>query len=243
MPRFLAQFLLAAVLVLPASPGNAQEVMLDVPNVMQETPVWCWAAVSEQIITWSQGPGRSPPQCALVAMANGAPPTTCCNPNPSCIRTGSMQQIQALLGTFGGRASALAPPTDPMTLFRTLAAGSPVILHVRSGQSSSHVVVLRGMRIVTGPMGPRALLLVNDPMAHYPSAVPFEQLVGVWLEALVVAGRPEAAMMMPGPMSGPMVSGPIVSGPMMPGPMMPGRMMPGPMMPGPTTPTAPFRLW
>ena len=165
-------------------------VDLGIQNIPQQTQVWCWAAVAQQIIAAIQGPQGTPPQCALVAQAYGAPPGVCCAGygNPACVRTGSMTQVQALIRAFGGRPSQLAPPTDPMTLYRTIASRRAVILHVRSGISSTHVVVLRGMAFVpNGFGGVEAVLYVNDPMAFYTQPVPFTTLIPIWIEALVVS--------------------------------------------------------
>jgi hypothetical protein len=99
-----------------------------------------------------------------------------------------MPQVQALIQAFGGRPSQLAPPTDPMTLYRTLASRRAVILHVRSGISNTHVVVLRGMAFVpNGFGGVEAVLYINDPMSYYTQPVPYASLIPIWLEALVVA--------------------------------------------------------
>ena len=53
-----------------AQPGLPPPVDIPIQNLSQQTPVWCWAAVAEQIITWRRG--GSPPQCVLVAAAFGA---------------------------------------------------------------------------------------------------------------------------------------------------------------------------
>ena len=104
-----------------------------------------------------------------------------------CVRTGSMQQIQYLIGQFGGRFSALAPPTDPMTLYQTLSSGRAIILHVGSGQMSSHVVVLTGMSFVpNGFGGVEPVLHINDPLSYFNQPVPYSALVSIWIEALVV---------------------------------------------------------
>ncbi|HXO22309.1 MAG TPA: papain-like cysteine protease family protein [Thermoanaerobaculia bacterium] len=161
---------------------------VDIPiqNIPQETPEWCWAAVAQQIILASVGLQQTPPQCALVAMANNAPPEVCCSGNPACVRTGSVQQIQFLIGRFGRHASSLAPPTDPFTLYNTLAANRPVILQVMSGPGTTHVVVLRGMSFVPTPQGPMPVLYINDPMAIYTQPVPYFNLLRIWVNAIVV---------------------------------------------------------
>jgi hypothetical protein len=160
---------------------------LGIPNISQETPVWCWAAVAQQIINAKVGPNRTPPQCALVALANGAAPAFCCGGyNPMCVRTGSLSQIAALIRNFGGQLSSYAAPTDPISLYRTLSSGRPVILHVRSSFSSTHVVVLRGMSFTPTPFGVQAILHINDPLAYFTQPVAFSQLAAIWIDALVV---------------------------------------------------------
>ena len=97
-----------------------------------------------------------------------------------------MQQIQDLIAQFGGRPTSLAQPTDPMTLYGALAQGRPVILALRSGQGSGHVVVVRGMSFVQTDNGVEPVLHVNDPMAFYTQPVAFRDIVAVWSEAIVV---------------------------------------------------------
>ena len=164
---------------------------VDIPirNIPQQTPLWCWAAVAQQIIEASRGSEQTPPQCALVAMANNALPQVCCAGfgNPQCIRPGSLHQIQALIAHFGGRYSRVVPPANPMVLYRTLASRQPIILQIRTGIISAHVVVLRGMTFVRTPLGIIPMLHINDPLAHFTQPVPFHQLMGIWMRAIVVS--------------------------------------------------------
>lgn len=189
----LRSFIAAALAVpglalsLPAAAQVPRPVDIPVPNLPQETAVWCWAAVAQQIILASRGPAETPPQCALVALANGAPPGACCSfPNPSCVRTGSIPQVQGLIARFGGRYSSVAPPTDPMTLYGALRRGEVVILEVATGMGSSHVVLVRGMSFMPTPFGVEPVLHVNDPMAYFTQPVPFSRIVGLWMRAIVV---------------------------------------------------------
>ncbi len=162
-------------------------VDLPIQALPQEGPLWCWAAVSQQIILASRGPRGTPPQCALVALANGAPPEVCCSgPNPQCQRTGALPQIQGLIARYGGRASAYAPPTDPLTLYRTLAGGRAVIIAVAVGGGTGHVIVARGMSFEATPFGWEPMVHVNDPMSAVSQAVPFQRIAGAWREALIV---------------------------------------------------------
>ncbi|MBT9447595.1 MAG: hypothetical protein IV086_18010 [Hyphomonadaceae bacterium] len=171
------------------APGQAIPPPVDLPieNLRQETEVWCWAAVSQQIIAASRGQQSTPAQCALVAMANGVEPGVCCNGyNQQCVRTGSLEQIQALIAQFGGRYSGFAEPTDPMTLYRTLAGGHAVILALQTGPQMNHVVVLRGMSFVQTQGGVEPVLHINDPMQVYTQPVPYRQLVQAWRKAIVI---------------------------------------------------------
>jgi hypothetical protein len=178
----------AAAAVLPR-PVRAQgaatcgAIDLGVPPVAQQTGVWCWAAVAEQIIRWKRG--HSPPQCALVALAYGQVVAPCCGGLPQCQVTGSLQQIQYLISQFGGGSTTLAPPTTPDVLHATLAVRRPIIMAVRASPYSQHMVVIRGMRC--GPGGPE--LLINDPMGWAPltQPVPFAALLPHWQAAIVVS--------------------------------------------------------
>ena len=168
-------------------PYGLAPVDLPIENISQETNVWCWAAVSQQIIAASRGREQTPQQCALVATANGAPAETCCvQQNPQCVVTGSLQQIQGLIQHYGGRSSNYAEPTDPMTLYRTLKQGHAVVIGLQTDPSSGHVVVARGMSFQETPEGVVAMVHINDPMAQFTQPVPFQQIAGLWRQAIIV---------------------------------------------------------
>lgn len=186
----LRKLFLATTFLLNISHAQAQllpPVDIPIANIPQQTQVWCWVAVAQQIIMASRGQANTPPQCALVAAANGAHPAACCNGyNPACVTTGSISQIQGLIHYFGGRTSNYAPPTDPMTLYQTLANRRAVIVQLRTGQSSAHVVVVRGMSFIQTLQGFQPVLHVNDPMAIFTQPVPFSQIAPIWMSAIVV---------------------------------------------------------
>lgn len=190
MKLHLLSAILFAGLVLRATLTGAQvppPVDLPIQNIPQQEAVWCWAAVAQQIIAASRGPASTPPQCALVAIANGAAPQVCCSMrNPMCMRTGSIQQIQGLIAEFGGRSSSVAPPADPMVLYNTLASGRPILIQVRTSVVTAHVVVLRGMSFVRTPYGIEPVLHINDPLSYFTRPVPFSRIMGIWTSAIVV---------------------------------------------------------
>lgn len=187
MKRLLAIFALMFVFG-SAAAQLPPPIDLGIINLPQNGPVWCWAAVARQIIAWKrQNLSAAPEQCALVAMANGAPPPVCCaGVNPACNITGSIPQIQGLIANFGASYSSVAPPANPMVLYNTLASGRPIILQIATGPGMAHVVVLQGMQWYQTPMGPRAMLHINDPMNIYPAPVPFENIAPIWMSAIVV---------------------------------------------------------
>lgn len=178
---------LAGTLMPPAARSQLPPpVDLGIQNILQETDVWCWAAVAQQIIVAVRGPGGTPPQCALVAMASNLHPAVCCQNYAACRRTGQLHEIQNLILAFGGRYSSLAQPADPMTLYQTLAMRRAVIMAVQSSPYSGHVVVIRGMAWVPTPMGVQPVLYINDPMSYFTQPVPFASIAQYWQSAIVV---------------------------------------------------------
>jgi len=168
-------------------PDGLSVVDLPIENISQETQVWCWAAVAQQLIAASRGMEQTPQQCALVATANNAPADYCCaQQNAQCVTTGSLAQVQGLVQQFGGRTSAYAEPTDAMTLYRTLQQGHAVVIGIDAGQGMGHVVVARGMSFQRTPQGTIAMVHINDPMARFTQPVPFSQIARVWRSAIII---------------------------------------------------------
>ena len=98
-----------------------------------------------------------------------------------------LDQIRTLIQQFGGRPSNIAEPTDPMTLYRTLAGGHPVIIAIQApGSQAGHVIVVRGMTFMQTQNGIEPVLHINDPMAIYTQPVPFRQLAQMWKAAIIV---------------------------------------------------------
>lgn len=190
--RLKSLFLITLVILIgglqipSVSLGCPPPVDLGIQNIPQQTEVWCWAAVSQQIIAALRGSANTPQQCELVAVANNTPPQLCCNMPQQCMVTGNLQQIQNLILNYGGHFSTIAPPADPMTLYNTLSGGRAIIMAVQSSPHSGHVVVIRGLEWVMTPFGSQAVLLINDPMGFFTQRVPFANLVPYWLAAIVV---------------------------------------------------------
>lgn len=187
MKKLFALLTLVIVVFVCSVPVEAAEeegptVSLDIRNRLQETPVWCWVAVAQQLIAYSAG--RAPAQCALVASADLVHPAMCCSGyNPNCVHTGSMEQLRFLLLAYGSNASdVIMAPRDPRVLHNHLLNNHPMVLQIRSGVTSTHVVVLRGIRLTQND----AILYLNDPMFIYTQAVPYSRLYPIIVNALVV---------------------------------------------------------
>lgn len=169
-------------------PQSAYPPPVDLPiqNIPQQTQVWCWAAVAQQIILASRGQSGTPAQCELVARAFGKHPASCCGDVRRCSVTGQLPQIQGLIAEFGGRHSSIEAPTDPMTVYRTLQSGKAIIMAVKASPFAGHVVVLRGMAWMPTPWGVQPVLFINDPMAYYTQPLPFADVARIWESAIVV---------------------------------------------------------
>lgn len=168
---------------------NAQvppPIDLGIQNIPQQTEVWCWAAVAQQIIYHVNGSANTPSQCQLVAAAFNAAPQYCCQAPTPCMTAGSLQQIQALIAYFGGHWSSLSLPANPMTVYQTLTSGKAIIMAVQSSPYSGHVVVIRGMAWIPTLMGTQPVLYINDPMAYFTQPIPFVNIAQYWGAAIVV---------------------------------------------------------
>lgn len=161
---------------------------LGIQNIPQSTPMWCWAAAAQQVIASINGSEGTPPQCAMVAIATNEKPEVCCLHPRQCLKGGSLRQIQKLIAYYGGHSSAIARPTDPVTLYKALQNGHAIIMQLKPSRSraANHAVVIRGMEWVSTPEGLQPVLYVNDPMAYLSQAIPFEDLADTWQQAIVV---------------------------------------------------------
>ncbi|GEM_PF-5225767 len=158
------------------------DAFIDVPHFPQLSPVWCWVAAAQQIIAYKAGFALTPQQCALVEAADGAPPGMCCNiGHQGCVHTGSFAQVANLISYFGGSYSSYVLPANAFVVEKTLQAGRPILAQIKTGGSSTHVVVIRGIR-----MGPDPVLLINDPVLPVPILVPFAHLANIWIDGIVV---------------------------------------------------------
>lgn len=176
--RLSAVIVVTLLLTIPAQ-SSAQQVVLPVPNVTQNTPQWCWVAVAEMVIRYLHlGAGFN--QCAMLQDTYRAP---CCVQPAMCNRPGHMAEIQNLIARYGGRWSSMAPALDPNSIALHLSQNRPIIAFVRLPmQDVGHFVVIRGIR--NTPLGPQ--VLINDPLSWVPSTVSLAQFYQYWQASIVV---------------------------------------------------------
>jgi Papain-like cysteine protease AvrRpt2 len=160
---------------------------LKIPYFAQETPLWCWAAVSQMIIEHFKGPDGTPEQKEIVRMALGQPhderwqagiPKAAVVPNDDHF-------IALIVKVLSRRASEWYPPCAAEEIYANLYFGNPVILHLRVGADSSHVVVVAGIRpAATGGFE----VLLNDPAPNIPGPfwTPFEAIAPAIIQHMIV---------------------------------------------------------
>ena len=164
-----AMFLAVVVfLVLVPREGLSQQILdqayVDVPYDRQNTAVWCWVAAARMIALYYNV--NVPSQCQMLQAQYGAP---CCANPAQCMRGGYINEIQALISSFGLRHSALGGAPDGWTLLALFKQGRPVVLYV----DSSHFVVASGIRVVASAYGPVGMVRVLDPyVGIYEESVP-----------------------------------------------------------------------
>lgn len=181
---------LCLLILICASPGNAQSayqpgfdysqfppIRHSVPFYRQDTMVWCWVAAAKMVADYFNW--GTPSQCEMLEMQYGAP---CCVHPAYCHRPGHINEIQALVQRFGGRASIVSPPANGFMLYDALRRG-PLVLHTVQG--GGHFVVAVGMRVVPSPWGPLGIVSINDPfVGRYD--IEFPRLLAQWDAALVI---------------------------------------------------------
>jgi hypothetical protein len=165
----------------PATPAPGGARALAVPFVAQQTPVWCWAAVSEMVFRYY---GRGAAQCQVLTAWLGA---DCCRAPGLCL-TGAptLEVIQQSLAGFGGlRSTRAGGPLPFAAVMREIDAGRPMIAAYR-GSFSGHVVVLYGYDANGG------FVFIHDPF-YGTFRVPYAQTFAyqgqlVWVDTLYGIG-------------------------------------------------------
>jgi hypothetical protein len=161
---------------------TATSRILDVAPRFQQTPVWCWAASAEMVLSYYGLPnlnGAGNYQCGIVAAMFG-PRSACWYDCTQCVTGGgSMSNIQALVAGYGRLANQLGVPSRVLTsslvfgplpastLQAEIDAGRPIIAGISANgfvlpNISEHVAVIVGYDFANG----RSNVIVNDPFPY-----------------------------------------------------------------------------
>ena len=188
---------LVATLASAQSLSAAQEnTCVAVDQVQQDTPMWCWLAVTDMVVSHFSGTHRA--QCEMLDEVGGFSAGRCCKDPYSCLFPASPRFIQVSLWRFGRvRSHEAGRALSPQELRAALQGGMPVIAQVRMACTTlAHVVVITGIRTESEdhwtPAGHvvqrRSFVTVNDPLAAAPATVPYDALRTIWFGTLVIDG-------------------------------------------------------
>lgn len=175
--------LVLALIFAAASPAAAAQKVLPIAPVMQDTPVWCWAAISEMVFKHF-GAGNARPgnlfQCGIVeAMAAGTV-RSACEQNcflPGCVHAaGTPQYMMQVFQEYPKRAArklssaqprlATTYAPRPLTLPEIRAqidAGRPVVVGINPAGQSGAPGASQHVALVVGYDDEAATLTINDP--------------------------------------------------------------------------------
>ncbi|SBN08916.1 hypothetical protein KVMX100_121339 [Klebsiella variicola] len=82
---------------------------------------------------------------------------------------------------LGGAYSNYVLPANPYVIESTLATGRPILAQLAMSGGGTHVVVIRGIRMLPAPA-----LFVNDPLMTAPMFIPFINLASIWMDGIVI---------------------------------------------------------
>lgn len=167
----------------------SQYVGIQIQNVLQERPVWCWLAVAQQVSLYTNGFQNTVSQCEMANFADllrfGRLYTNFCYDRMNA-RPGDSVEIQALIAHYSKRHSVQALPANPHMIFEALTLGRIIIMQVKMSQFMGHVLIIRGIDIVPTQNNPIITLYVNDPAGQFAGPISFDALYPYWQSAIVV---------------------------------------------------------
>lgn len=157
---------------------------LNIPPVIQKTPVWCWAAVSEMVLEHFGVENASPTgdfQCAIVAAAGVLSGSAQCFVNCGfcVVSAGSAANLEYWLENYSEVASQFLGYrlSDVRARHRSRALrwdetvdeidlGNPVIVGISPGQQISMRGTSQHVALIVGYEDDGRILIVNDPFPY-----------------------------------------------------------------------------
>lgn len=175
--------LILCLFVLSSGMLRGQSGSLDISPSIQNTYVWCWAAVAQMVFEHYGLPNMNPAgdfQCGIVAAYFG-PNSSCWQNCYSCaVPAGVMSNIKRLVDNYGSVLNSMGAPSANLRSvlsFRPLSfaeirqeidAGRPIIAGISPGgfllpNASQHVTVVVGYTLENG----FSQIIVNDPFPFW----------------------------------------------------------------------------
>lgn len=166
-------------------------VELSVPHYVQETDVWCWAAVARMVIAYFRGEEGTPPQSRLVELILDLPEGHCArSPMPvECAQASYSFFVNMLMRVGGARHVRELASMDALGVYSALAMRNVIVAEMRIAEDMTHVVVMRGVW-VRDRQAFTIDVLVNDPspLIGKPVWMPYADLIPA-IERLFVIYR------------------------------------------------------
>jgi hypothetical protein len=156
------------------------EKTINVPQIKQEQPNWCWAACAEMILRYYDG--SSVRQCELANELFGE--TECCSKptSPGCNRPCKKQDVSKLYSSKNIYSKLVEGVVPFSKLQSEIDADRPVEVAYswNDRRETGHLVIVRGWRID----GKEEFVYVNDP-----GDSPSEERIVAYPELLAAYGK------------------------------------------------------
>jgi hypothetical protein len=154
----------------------AETMLLNIPDIEQKSPVWCWAAVSKQIIHGLKD--ASPKQCKIVSDILDK---DCCEDDTGCQETGTIDDIQLILNRYTGRYTQTTGPLGFNQIKELIYDRKPILMSISLTEEDSHIVVIRGFEEKNG----KKYLYINDPLRIFNQKESYHKVFDRWNIGLI----------------------------------------------------------
>lgn len=171
----------------PTSPVQPTGAVLDIPFVAEQKQPWCWAAVTEMILTYY---GRAVSQCEIASEGDANDEPLCCDEPTDCGDGKSIFGVKNVLHSHGIESEYDFNPQQLSTVKAEILAGRPVVVSFDEGIEVNYDGSFPGHSALIFGFTSEDHLLIHDP--HFGTfVVPAQADLGyapktLWNESLVL---------------------------------------------------------
>ncbi|WP_316171278.1 C39 family peptidase [Bradyrhizobium sp. SZCCHNRI1058] len=172
---------------------GSQAHVLSINPQIQQSPVWCWAAVSGMIFDWYGVPNVNPAgiwQCGVVgAMAKLGGIAACYFDCKQCdVPAGSAEHLRFVLQSYPKvaksktsiSATVLKSPLDKKAIVELIDGERPIVAGINPGSPEKHFGSAEHVALIVGYRDLGNYLVVNDPFPFWERGMsPYEDAGGV----------------------------------------------------------------